>query len=178
MSGNRPSYVPPQARALAATLRTDIESGAWQDDQVYTQVQLCARYDASEFHVYEAVRLLREDGVVETRGGVGVRPTAASRSWAVPGGVRLATHIGQLIRDRITARIYPAGVPLPPLRVLVREFGVSRSVIWESAKPLKAEGLLLRHPFRGFVVAAQQPDSPLASQPPTEEGGPSCIPCP
>ncbi|MFE9417131.1 GntR family transcriptional regulator [Streptomyces griseofuscus] len=178
MSGRRRSYVPPQARALAATLRVDIESGAWKGDQVYTQVQLCARYGASEFHVYEAVRQLRAQGVVETRSGVGVRPTAADRSWTVPGGVRLATHVGQVIRDRITSRVYPAGEPLPPLRVLVREFEVSRSVIWESTKPLKADGLLLRHPFLGYVVAARHPDSPLASQSPTEQGGPSCIPCP
>lgn len=169
MSGNRRPYVPPQARALAAILRADIKTGAWKDDQVYTQDQLCARYDASGFHVYEAIRLLREEGAVETRIGVGARPTAVGRSWAVPGGVRLATHIGQVIRGRIATRIYPVGEPLPPLRVLVREFGVSRSVIWESTKPLKAEGLLVRHPFLGFVVAAQQPDSPLASQPtPTE----------
>jgi GntR family transcriptional regulator/MocR family aminotransferase len=58
------------------------------------------------------------------------------------GGEALHRQIEASIRDRIRSGALPAGVALPPTRVLAVELGVSRGVVVEAYAQLVAEGYL------------------------------------
>src|SRR3954451_9661211 len=57
-------------------------------------------------------------------------------------GDALHRQIGTSLRDRIRSGALPAGVALPPSRVLAGELGVSRGVVVEAYAQLAAEAYL------------------------------------
>ena len=66
---------------MARALREDIVSGSFPvGAQIPTEESLCQRFSVSRHTVREALRLLREDGLVSSRQGAGTRvlPPAAS----------------------------------------------------------------------------------------------------
>ncbi|RYG99361.1 MAG: GntR family transcriptional regulator, partial [Alphaproteobacteria bacterium] len=57
---------------VAGTLKEEIVSGAWPVGSLLpTEDELCARFSVSRYTVREALRRLREDGLVSSRQGAG-----------------------------------------------------------------------------------------------------------
>jgi DNA-binding GntR family transcriptional regulator len=139
---------------------------------------LAHKYGVPEYVAAEAIKLLKAEGIVETRRRVGSRPKAAGRGWASPDGVPQRVHIARTIKNRIDTGAYPSGALLPKLEALAREFDVSPTVTSEALRPLKEDGLLRNRAFKGIVVTGKQDHSPVASDQPTDQGEPQCIPCP
>lgn len=78
------------------------------------------------------------------------------------------TSLSQRVVDGVTARIRSGeltpGTKVPPEPALMREFGVSRSVVREAVSRLQANGLVhTRHGVGSFVLAVQA-DNPLPEQ--------------
>ncbi|MFF0311171.1 FadR/GntR family transcriptional regulator [Streptosporangium sp. NPDC004379] len=65
---------------------------------------------------------------------------------------RLGDTVVASLVDRIVSGAYPVGAVLPTEPELCREFGVSRTVVRESAKLLEAKGLVKAVPGRGTRV--------------------------
>ncbi|MFD9441815.1 GntR family transcriptional regulator [Streptomyces sp. NPDC060006] len=150
---------------LAGTLRASIKDGRWKGGEIRTQADLIHQHGTQQHIVAMAIRLLQEEGLVETRQRIGTRPKVEGESWTTPDGVPQAVHIARTIRARITAGTYPVSEPLPALADLAAEFNVSVSVVSEALQPLKSDGVLTYIPFHGLVVTASQPHSPVASHP-------------
>src|SRR4051794_6221909 len=71
---------------VARTLKDEIVSGAWPVGSLLpTEDELCARFSVSRYTVREALRRLREDGLVSSRQGAGtvVVPPPAADSHAL-----------------------------------------------------------------------------------------------
>ncbi|MEV6403954.1 GntR family transcriptional regulator [Streptomyces bobili] len=154
-----------RGRALADTLRASIETGRWKSGDIRTYADLIRHHGAQQHIVAMAIRILQDEGLVETRQRIGTRPKVDGESWTTPDGVPQAVHIARTVRARIATGTYPAGEQLPALAGLAAEFNVSISVASEALQPLKSDGVLTYIPFRGLVVPACQPHSPVASQP-------------
>jgi GntR family transcriptional repressor for pyruvate dehydrogenase complex len=69
-------------------------------------------------------------------------------------GERLADKVARAIAESILAGQLAIGERLPSERELRERFEVSRPVIREAVRSLKAKGLLADHPRRGHVVTA------------------------
>lgn len=85
-----------------------------------------------------------------------------------PGDTARPTSLSQRVVDGVTARIRSGelapGTKVPPEPALMREFGVSRSVVREAVSRLQANGLVhTRHGVGSFVLAVQA-HSPLPAQ--------------
>lgn len=63
-------------------------------------------------------------------------------------GAKYASIKGTLL-ERIAARQYTEEVPVPPERVLAKEFGVAPMTVRRAIQELVAEGVLVRHAGRG-----------------------------
>jgi len=79
-----------------------------------------------------------------------------------------APSLSQRVVDGVTQRIRAGelkpGQRVPPEPALMREFGVSRSVVREAVSRLQANGLVrTRHGVGSFVLAPQPDGSPLAA---------------
>lgn len=87
----------------------------------------------------------------------------------LPGDAARPTSLSQRVVDGVTARIRSGelapGTKVPPEPALMREFGVSRSVVREAVSRLQANGLVhTRHGVGSFVLAVQ-PDASLLGTP-------------
>lgn len=85
-----------------------------------------------------------------------------------PSDATRPTSLSQRVVDGVTARIRSGelspGSKVPPEPALMREFGVSRSVVREAVSRLQANGLVhTRHGVGSFVLAVQA-DNPLPAQ--------------
>jgi GntR family transcriptional repressor for pyruvate dehydrogenase complex len=67
---------------------------------------------------------------------------------------RLSDKVAHELTESILAGRLVVGDKLPSERELSEQFGVSRPVVREAVRGLKARGLLVDHPRRGHVVAA------------------------
>ena len=86
----------------------------------------------------------------------------------LPGDPARPTSLSQRVVDGVTARIRSGelapGSKVPPEPALMREYGVSRSVVREAVSRLQANGLVhTRHGVGSFVLATQA-ENPLAAQ--------------
>ncbi len=95
------------------------------------------------------------------------KPSAAldSRTASPPRSVLLADVVHDRIRRSITEGEYPHGARLPGENDLARQFEVSRPVIREALKRLRAEGLVTSRQGSGSFVAAPGEPKTLAFQP-------------
>ncbi|HLN65531.1 MAG TPA: GntR family transcriptional regulator, partial [Symbiobacteriaceae bacterium] len=66
----------------------------------------------------------------------------------------LQGQIKQILRDEITAGVWPQGARLPPEPGLMRRFGVSRITISQALRDLAGEGLVVRRQGKGTFVSA------------------------
>ena len=75
--------------------------------------------------------------------------TASEPEFAAP--AQLSHYVARYVRRRIFNGTYPAGEYLR-LDQLATELGVSVTPVREALLNLRAEGLLVQHPRRGFMV--------------------------
>ncbi|MEA2156554.1 MAG: GntR family transcriptional regulator, transcriptional repressor for pyruvate dehydrogenase complex [Solirubrobacteraceae bacterium] len=71
---------------------------------------------------------------------------------------RLSDKVAHALTESILAGRLTVGDKLPSERELSEQFAVSRPVVREAVRGLKARGLLVDHPRRGHVVAAVDAD--------------------
>lgn len=139
-------------------LRGEIESGELTPGQFVTYPELQKRHRwVSCTIVAHTLRLLREDGLVETRPRLGTRVVIAGQTWTVPDrdkAVPLATYVERKLRERLADRIYPPTTRIPTLEMLADEFGVSVSTIRNALTPLFDAGYLFasNHKAAGTLV--------------------------
>lgn len=83
-----------------------------------------------------------------------------------------APSLSQRVVDGVTERIRSGalrpGERVPPEPALMREFGVSRSVVREAVSRLQANGLVRTHQGVGSFVLAPEPSAPLLAAPGTD----------
>ncbi|MFO1325977.1 MAG: FCD domain-containing protein [Rubrivivax sp.] len=83
-----------------------------------------------------------------------------------------APSLSQRVVDGVTERIRSGalrpGERVPPEPALMREFGVSRSVVREAVSRLQANGLVRTHQGVGSFVLAAEPAAPLLQAPGTD----------
>ncbi len=77
--------------------------------------------------------------------------STASESFAVR--PQLSDDVARVVRRRIFHGTYPAGIYLR-LDQLAADLGISVTPVREALLNLRAEGLLVQHPRRGFMVLA------------------------
>jgi GntR family transcriptional regulator len=66
----------------------------------------------------------------------------------------LQAQIKQILREEITAGLWPPGAKVPPEPELMRRFGVSRITVSQALRDLAAEGLLVRRQGKGTFVSS------------------------
>lgn len=86
----------PRYKELADTLRRDIAGGAFRDGGFPTEAELCNRFKVSRFTVREALRELKDEGLIARRRGSGttIRP-AAIRGGALH---QPLTNVGEILQ--------------------------------------------------------------------------------
>jgi DNA-binding LacI/PurR family transcriptional regulator len=72
-------------------------------------------------------------------------------------GIPLARQVSLSLRQKIRAKEYPHGVPLPSLRVLKDEYGVTLNVMQRALRELESEGIVQAHHGKGVVVVDPDP---------------------
>ncbi len=93
----------PLYQRLARALREDIASGVYPvGSQLPTEVALCERYGVSRHTVREALRLLRDDGLVTSRRGAG---TVVIPPSAVGDDIQQLTTINDLVAFSTDTRL-------------------------------------------------------------------------
>jgi len=130
---------------LYTTVRTDITSGALPPGRILTYPDLESRFRPrmTTREVSGALWLLREDGLVETKVGLGTRVRVEGQEWTRPeAGLTQVVHIEKALRTRLADGIYPVGAPWPARRALAAEFGVSVTTIHKAQAPLFMNGYL------------------------------------
>ena len=75
-------------------------------------------------------------------------------TWLASRPTRLSVVVITVLVDRIVSGSYPPGSLLPPEPALCESFGVSRSVVRESAKALEEKGLVRAKQGLGTTVTA------------------------
>ncbi|MFD4161429.1 GntR family transcriptional regulator [Streptomyces cyaneofuscatus] len=100
--------------------------------------------------VSSALWLLRRDGLVETRRGVGSRIVVPGQEWSTPEEDRylpLRLWVEKTMRQRLADGVYPPGTRIPPLRELHEEFAVSIGTVRFGLAPLIRAGYLVTQSF-------------------------------
>ena len=64
-------------------------------------------------------------------------------------------QLAAILRERITAGVYPAGSKLPSLIELTAESGLSAKTVQHALAVLAGEGLIVTVPNRGSFVSRQ-----------------------
>lgn len=132
-------------RRIAADLRAKILAGRWQPgDRLPTLAQLQEQYDVARGTVAGAVHLLRDEGLVDTRGGSGIYvrelpvPEPADRPEHQPVVAAIVTsHLGVLAGQRNDGK--------PPWTFIAGEVEPGESIADAAVREVKEEtGLEVR----------------------------------
>ncbi|WP_210581993.1 GntR family transcriptional regulator [Streptomyces sp. GESEQ-4] len=149
------------AQQLTRIIRTRIETREWPPGHVFTYPQLAEEFSGMHLVqevVVRAVRPLREEGLVETRPGVGMRVVIEGESWRPANGQSDLPHdeyIETVLRERLHKNIYRPGEQFPTIRVLAEEFGVSGATVSKALRALQGQGILeVRNSNARFVSRA------------------------
>jgi DNA-binding GntR family transcriptional regulator len=115
----------PRYQQLASTLIDEIRAGRWQvGDLLPTELDLCERFGVSRHTAREALRQLREAGMIERRQGSGTRLAAVAPR--VPYQQR-ASSIEDLLQYGKATRLTIASVEQVPADARIAEWlGLSR----------------------------------------------------
>ena len=71
--------------------------------------------------------------------------------------IPLYRQVAQALRQRVRTGVYAAGRPLPPLRALAAEYGVSVYAIQKAIYELEKERVVVTHHGRGIMVMEEKP---------------------
>ncbi|MGW3272261.1 GntR family transcriptional regulator [Streptomyces kronopolitis] len=170
-----------RAHEITAALRQRISRGEWRPGHRFTFPTLTKEFRASPETVRYSVRLLRREGLVETRPHLGSRVVVPGESWQPADkdkGTPHAVYVQRVMRERLAEGVYRPGMRIPPLDCLADEFGVSVKTVRDGLAPLRTAGLLeaSRHKALGTSVTSRVGDISrrelltLAVQPPRKRG--------
>ncbi|MGW0538293.1 GntR family transcriptional regulator [Streptomyces sp. NPDC003032] len=162
-----------QVLQLHEELRSQIHKGELKPGRIVTYPELTSRYGAPLRAVSCAVRLLRQEGLLETKAGLGTRVAIASETWTIPDQEKLvptALHVEKVLRRRIADRVYPPRSRIPSLKLLAEEFGTGAASVARGIAPLIKAGLLETHDASklGTWVTALADHMPRSDLLPTE----------
>ncbi|MYS59214.1 MULTISPECIES: GntR family transcriptional regulator [Streptomycetaceae] len=140
---------------LVEHIRRVVQDGSWPVGAVLNRTSMQVRFRESEWVVQEAVLILRQQGVLEMRPGVGVRPKQQGRTWRRAECPHLKwVRTATVVRERITAGRYRPGDCIPPARALAAELGAHYQTVRTGLLHLEEEGLLTRSGTRWCVAGA------------------------
>jgi DNA-binding GntR family transcriptional regulator len=136
-----------KAPHVAGKIAADIDAGRFKPgDLLPSELELGAQYSVGRTTVRAAIRLLREQGRVETVHAKGTYVTASGKASApVPASRRLVEDL----RDAITSERLKPGDPLPPEQELMEMYGLAAITITIALRKLREEGLIHHIPGRG-----------------------------
>lgn len=135
-----------QISRLYKLLLDEIRRGELEPGRVFTYPELTNRFDAPLDVVACSLRLLRLDGLVETRPHLGTRVVVDGETWTVPDRDRnmpLAVYVEKAMRERLADQVYRPETRVPTLDQLADEFGVSVKTVRNGLTPLFDEGFLV-----------------------------------
>lgn len=69
--------------------------------------------------------------------------------------VSLADQVARTLKQRVRTGTYRAGAPLPSVRTLSDEFGVSLNVVQRAVRHLEENGIVKTHPGKGMLVTQE-----------------------
>jgi DNA-binding GntR family transcriptional regulator len=135
---------------VAADIAADIDKGRLKPgDRLPSEIELGARHKVGRTTVRAAIKLLREQGRVETVHAKGTYVTAGGKaSPPVPASRRLVEDL----RDEITSGRLKPGDPLPPEQELMEKYGLAAITITIALRKLREDGLIHHLPGRGRFV--------------------------
>lgn len=178
---------PPYLQAAEA-LRDAIASGELRPGQrLPSAEELRKRFGVSASTVQNALRVLKQEGLVYSQLGRGSYVSASADASAGPADeepgdedadapdwpldvIRNEDHrppfvqVADALRREITEGTYPAGSQLPPAREIQERFGVANSTAQNAYRRLKQEGLVYAVKGRGVFVR-HQPEPGKVSTP-------------
>ncbi|MGW3651688.1 GntR family transcriptional regulator [Streptomyces sp. NPDC000878] len=134
-----------------------------------------------EWKVRQAVRRLTDAGLMMSVMGQGTvvtdprAPSTGSRhrvnvggrqeTWFIPRpGVTPASHVRDVVTQRLSDGTYPPGARLPTRSALAEEFGVSESPVRNALRQLKEQRLILNHVSQKALFAAPAPERKPSSE--------------
>ncbi|WP_257581616.1 GntR family transcriptional regulator [Streptomyces sp. TLI_146] len=125
---------------LADRIRADVKHNRWPREGTYTLKGLAIVHQVPQTTLNQAVKALREEGVLDVRTRVGVRlgsgrPGRAQRRQ----DMTLTQSSYTLIRDRIKEGAYPPGSRLPSSNQLGQELQVSKNTVAAALNRLRHE---------------------------------------
>lgn len=156
----------PRYRQLAAALRADITEGRYSvGDHLPPEMELCQIYSASRHTVRDALRLLREAGLVERRRGAGTTVIAASSTPTFVqalGGAESLTQYAREAKLRVRSA-NPRALTLAEAERLKAQPGEQWLVIeglrlasaGSGAEPVAVSTLFVPMEFAGIVSALE-----------------------
>ncbi|MFF1680769.1 GntR family transcriptional regulator [Streptomyces sp. NPDC058256] len=140
-----------RVRALYENIRDWIKRGELPPGARLTYAELYTWPGATHCHIASsALWLLRKDGLVETRRGLGSRVVVPGQEWSVPEEDRylpLRLWVEKTMRQRLADGVYPPGTRIPPLEELREEFDVSKTTVRFGLSPLIRARYLLVQSF-------------------------------
>ncbi|MDI3418632.1 GntR family transcriptional regulator [Streptomyces sp. B-S-A12] len=140
-----------RAREAYEAMRRGICEGDWRPGRVLSYPVIAEVFGINWETVCYALRLLRRDGLVETRPRLGTRVRVAGETWHPPEKDQAVPHavwIERKIRERLADGDYPVGTRFPSLAAVAEEFGVSIATVRHGLRPLLAEEYLVTSRYK------------------------------
>lgn len=111
-----------------------------------SEASLMTQYGVSRTTIRRALKVLADEGLIESTPGVGWRPTSAGQEERRPLAARMA--------ELITTEGLNVGAPFPSEVALSNRFGVSRNTVRKALGELEGRGFLVAAHGKGRTVRA------------------------
>jgi DNA-binding GntR family transcriptional regulator len=135
-------------RQLADLLRDRIQRGEiGPGERLPTEAELNADFGLSTPTIRKAIKTLKDEGLVQTRAGMGTFVLGQSDQPVAP-----YEQIAATIRERISSGQIPLGRRIPSIYELEAEFGVARDTLRKAINLLRDEGLVETAVGKGVYV--------------------------
>jgi DNA-binding GntR family transcriptional regulator len=120
----------------------EVQSG----EALPSEADLMAQYGVSRTTIRRALKVLADDGLIESTPGVGWRPTDAGREDR--------RSLAERMAELISAEGLTVGAPFPSEVALSHRFGVSRNTVRKALGELEGRGFLVAAHGKGRTVRA------------------------
>lgn len=138
---------------VAEALRQVVREGQ-PGELLPSEAALMTQYGVSRTTIRRALKVLGEEGLIESTPGVGWGPTGAGREDRRPLAARLV--------ELMTTEGMTVGAPFPSEAVLGSRFGASRHTVRKALGELEGRGFLVAVHGKGRTVRALPAASPAA----------------
>lgn len=143
-----PGPLSEQAGRLEQIIRRHIDDRKWPPGHEFTMANIAEEFSLQLTQIPNIVSpvvvKLRNDGLLETRPGVGIRVVTQEKTWGIADyGSALPhdQHIERILRERLYLGIYPPDKRFPALPHLAREFGVSPDTVRKAIRSMQSQGI-------------------------------------